>query len=493
MLFNSLQFLIFFPVVTTLYFLFPHRYRWLLLLVASGVFYGAFIPSYLFIFVVIILVDYGAGILIECSASRRRKLFLLLSIISNLSLLGFFKYYNFFAENLTGLMQFLHWNYSLVTLSIILPIGLSFHTFQAMSYTIEVYRGRQKAERHLGIYALYVMFFPQLVAGPIERPQNLLHQFYEKHFFEYQRVVSGLKLMLWGLFKKIVIADRAALVVDTIYGHSGDFTGLPLVIASMLFTFQIYYDFSGYTDIARGSAQVLGFTLIRNFNVPFTSTSMTEMWQRWHISLSTWLRDYLYYPIALTWGRSSKIKLHLCLLITFVLIGLWHGANWTFVVFGLLHGLYLIIGSVTYGRRQQIAELTGLAKMPRVRKTLQQLSVFMLMSISLVFFRAPSLTDAVTIIQNMGKNIGAQLLDFEFIRYHLFTKSVAGLDKSGFVVLGFSLALMYCCYYFNKRGNILYAIKEKYVMARWAFYYFLFGYILFFGVFVANSFIYFQF
>src|SRR3989338_8656025 len=186
MLFNSLEFAAFFVVVTTLYFVAPHRMRWLLLLVASGVFYGAFIPSYLFIFVVIILVDYGAGILIECSASRRRKLFLLLSIISNLSLLGFFKYYNFFAENLTGLMQFLHWNYSLDTLSIILPIGLSFHTFQAMSYTIEVYRGRQKAERHLGIYALYVMFFPQLVAGPIERPQNLIHQFYEKHYFDCQ-------------------------------------------------------------------------------------------------------------------------------------------------------------------------------------------------------------------------------------------------------------------------------------------------------------------
>lgn len=257
MLFNSVQFFIFFPVVSVLYFLIPLRHRWAFLLTASAVFYGAFIPSYLLIFVFLVLIDYSAGILIERAEGRRRKLFLLASILSNIGLLGFFKYYNFFAMNLTGLAHFLGWNYSLETLSIALPIGLSFHTFQALAYTIEVYRGRQKAERHLGLYALYVMFFPQLVAGPIERPQNLLHQFREAHLFEYHRVVSGLKLMLLGLFKKMVIADRAALVVDTVYGHAGDVTGLPLVIATVLFAVQIYYDFSGYTDIARGAG--IGF------------------------------------------------------------------------------------------------------------------------------------------------------------------------------------------------------------------------------------------
>ena len=492
MLFNSPDFFVFFAVVTALYFLLPHRARWLMLLLSSCYFYMAFIPAYILILLVTIVVDYYAGILIEQNPTRKR-MWLVLSIIANVGFLAFFKYYNFAAENIAALAQLLHWNYSLPLLAIILPIGLSFHTFQAMSYTIEVYRGRQKAERHFGIYALYVLFFPQLVAGPIERPQNLIHQFYEKHYFEYDRVVSGLKLILWGLFKKMVIADRAAVVVDAIYGNSGDFSGLPLILAAVLFTFQIYYDFSGYTDIARGAARVLGFTLRENFNLPFISTSMAEMWQRWHISLSTWLRDYLYYPLALTWGKKSKFRLHLCLIFTFVLIGVWHGANWTFAIFGLIHGLYLVIGSATYRKRQKIAELIGLTKVPKFRKLVQRFGVFVLMSLSLVFFRAPSLADAVTILQNMPKDIGAQLSNLEFLRYQFFITSVVGLDKVEFVGLGLSLILMYACYRSNKEGSILFTLKEKHIWTRRAFYYFLFGSVLLFGVFASNNFIYFQF
>src|SRR3989344_5456430 len=247
MLFTSTQFFIFFPVVTALYFLLPHRFRWLLLLAASCVFYMAFIPKYILILFFTIIVDYIAEIKIESATGKKRTLYLVMSIAANIGVLAVFKYYNFFLGNLNGLAELIHWNYSLPLLNIILPLGLSFHTFQALAYTIEVYRGNYKAERHLGLYALYVMFYPQLVAGPIERPQHLLPQFREEHTFVYARVLSGLKLMLMGFFKKLVIADQAAFIVNSVYSHPGDYTGLPLIIVTVFFAFQIFCDFSGYT------------------------------------------------------------------------------------------------------------------------------------------------------------------------------------------------------------------------------------------------------
>jgi D-alanyl-lipoteichoic acid acyltransferase DltB (MBOAT superfamily) len=257
MLFNSFSFFVFFPLVTGLYFLLPHRQRWALLLAASCVFYMYFIPKYLLILAFTIVVDYFAGLLIENARGGRRRMCLGLSIIANVGVLALFKYFNFLNENLTALAHFLGWNYSMSTLSLVLPVGLSFHTFQAMSYTIEVYRGNQKAERHFGIYALYVMFYPQLVAGPIERPQNLLPQFRQKHNFNYERVTSGLRLMAWGLFKKTVVADRLALFVNKVYAEPGSFDGPVLVLATLFFAFQIYCDFSGYSEIAIGSARVM--------------------------------------------------------------------------------------------------------------------------------------------------------------------------------------------------------------------------------------------
>ena len=263
MLFNSLHFLLFFPIVTTGYFLCPHRYRWLLLLLASCYFYLVFRPIYILILFFTILVDYFAGLLIEQSQGRRRRLYLIASICANVGVLAIFKYYNFIAHSLESLTSAL--SLSLPTpplLNILLPIGLSFHTFQSLSYTIEVYRGRQRAERFIGIFALYVMFYPQLVAGPIERPQNLLHQFREKHFFDAVRVSAGLQLMLWGFFKKVVIADRLAPFVNTVYDNPHGYTGVSFIVATVCFAFQIYCDFSGYSDIALGSAQVMGFSLM---------------------------------------------------------------------------------------------------------------------------------------------------------------------------------------------------------------------------------------
>ena len=271
MLFNSLQFVLFFIIVTTLYFLIKHKYRWILLLLSSCYFYMAFVPAYILILLFTALVDYFAGIAIEKSDGGRKKFFLVITLIANIGVLGFFKYYNFLNDNIAHLLGSVGLQERLPFLSFILPIGLSFHTFQAMSYTIEIYRGKQKAERKFGMYFLYEMFFPRLVAGPIERPQNLLHQFYEHHEFDPARVSSGLQLMAWGLFKKLVIADRLAMIVNNVYEYPQNFQGISLIIATVFFAFQVYCDFSGYTDIAIGAAEVLGIKLMTNINRPYLS------------------------------------------------------------------------------------------------------------------------------------------------------------------------------------------------------------------------------
>ncbi len=298
MLFNSLEFALFFPFVTLLYFVLPHRVRWALLLGASAWFYMAFVPVYILILGFTILVDYVAGLLIENAAGRRRGWYLALSVLANVGVLAVFKYWNFLATNVNDVFLLFDPQIQVPLLALLLPIGLSFHTFQAMSYTIEVYRGTQPAERNLGIYALYVLFYPQLVAGPIERPQNLLHQFREVHQFDADRVFAGLSRMLAGLFKKLVIADRLAIVVNGVYGDPTAYSAGTLLLATWLYAVQIYCDFSGYSDIALGAANVMGFTLMENFDRPYFATSIGDFWRRWHISLSTWFKDYLYVPLG---------------------------------------------------------------------------------------------------------------------------------------------------------------------------------------------------
>jgi alginate O-acetyltransferase complex protein AlgI len=307
MLFNSIDFLIFFPAVTILYFLLPHKFRWSLLLVSSCVFYMFFIPKYIIILAFTITIDYFAGIFLEKIKEDKRRIFLIISIISNIGILFVFKYFNFFNFNIHKVAEFLHWNYSFEGLKIILPIGLSFHTFQSLSYIIEIYIGKQKAEKNFGIFALYVMFYPQLVAGPIERPQNVLHQFHEKHSFDFEQLVDGLKIILWGLFKKVVIADRLSLFVNQVYGNPESHKGIQFIIATIFFGFQIYCDFSGYSDIAIGSAKVMGFKLMVNFNRPYLSKSISEFWTRWHISLSSWFRDYVYIPLGGNRAARSRV------------------------------------------------------------------------------------------------------------------------------------------------------------------------------------------
>ncbi len=478
MLFNSLSFLIFFPVTTALYFLLPHKFRWALLLLASCIFYMAFIPRYILVLFFIILLDYVAAFLIHGASGRKRKLWLTLSIISNVGLLAFFKYYGFAVANVEALAGFLGWNYSLPALAFVLPLGLSFHTFQAMSYTIEVYRGNQKPERHLGIYALYVLFYPQLVAGPIERPQNLIHQFYERHDFDYNRVTDGLKLMLWGLFKKMVIADKAAIFVDIVYNNVQSYQGVSLWVATILFAFQIYCDFSGYSDIAIGSAQVLGIKLMDNFNRPYFSKSIAEFWKRWHISLSTWFKDYLY--ISLGGNRVSKLRWYLNIAIVFLVSGLWHGADWKFVIWGVLHGFYQIFGIWTNDFREKL-RLALFSAVPFLSKIMRAGITFSLVCFAWIFFRAQNIRDAFYVIENLFSGV--------ITRETLFL----GQPTTRVAMLLAAIIFMETVHLIQRHGSIRHMLQAKPVYVRYGIYMVLFWSIIFLGQFGEKSFIYFVF
>jgi alginate O-acetyltransferase complex protein AlgI len=475
MLFNSFHFLIFFIVVSALYFLIPHPKRWILLLVASCYFYMAFVPIYILILGFTIVVDYFAGILIENAAGKRRKLLLVASLVANIGVLFVFKYYNFINQAFSHLMGSFNLSSPIPYLSLILPIGLSFHTFQAMSYTIEVYRGNQKAERHFGIYSLYVMFYPQLVAGPIERPQNLLHQFREKFDFNYDRVTSGLRLMGWGLFKKAVIADPT--------NHSG----LSLMIATIFFAFQIFCDFSGYSDMAIGAARVMGFKLMTNFNKPYQSKSVHEFWKRWHISLSTWFRDYLY--ITLGGNRVSISRWYLNLFIVFLISGLWHGASWTFVIWGALHGFYMIFALLTQSHKERFVRIFKLKKIP----ILSVLATFILIDFAWIFFRANNVHTAFYIIKSILSSIPdlfSKILHHQKIFVHL---NLGPLTKLELVFGVFLIVFMETVHYLGNKVNISEMFLRKPAFIRWMVYYGVIFTILFFGVFQNRQFIYFQF
>lgn len=398
MLFNSLQFIVYFIVVTFAYFLLPHKYRWLLLLLASCYFYMAFVPVYILILGFTIVIDYFAGILLEEKKGKTRKIYLIASLCANIGVLAVFKYYNFFNHNVDKFYGLFDASTPLPYLSILLPIGLSFHTFQAMSYTIEVYRGNQKAERNFGIYSLYVMFYPQLVAGPIERPQNLLHQFYEKHSYDFERIKSGLMMIAFGMFKKVVIADRISIAVDHVYSTSGNQNSLTLIIATVLYAIQIYCDFSGYSEIAVGTAKVMGFTLMDNFRAPYFSKSIAEFWKRWHISLSTWFKDYLYVPLG---GNRVPIpRWFFNLFIVFLVSGLWHGANWTFIIWGALHGIYLIVAII---KDKYFGGIKGKFDKFFLMPYLKILVTFILVDFAWIFFRANSFSHAIEIIKGIFK------------------------------------------------------------------------------------------
>ena len=393
MLFNSLEFLIFFPVVTLIYYFLPHHVRWIHLLLSSCIFYMFFIPLYILILLLTILVDYYAGIWIERSDDKRKKKYLVLSIISTCLILFIFKYTDFFYSNVQSLSHLLGFNYPQKTMHIILPIGLSFHTFQSLSYVIEVYKGRQRAERHFGFYALYVMFYPQLVSGPIERPQNLLLQLKQVKSFELSNLIRGMRLILFGLFVKMAVADNLGYYIDQIYDNPDRYNSESVITGLLFYSFQIYGDFFGYSTIALGCALCMGFTLMDNFKNPYFSKSFTEFWQRWHISLSTWFRDYVYIPLG---GNKVSWKFWLLnILIVFALSGFWHGASWTFVIWGLLHGIVYISEKAISKFKNKIVILS--LRWQRIQDPFRVILTFILVSILWILFRARN-TDQVSAI-----------------------------------------------------------------------------------------------
>jgi D-alanyl-lipoteichoic acid acyltransferase DltB (MBOAT superfamily) len=449
----------------------------------------AFVPKYILILFFLITVDFFAAKEIAKREGEERKKFLWLSISINLGILFFFKYFNFFNANIAELVSFFHWNYSPTLLKIALPLGLSFHVFQSLSYVIEVYRRKYPAEKNFLTYALYVMFFPQLVAGPIERPQNLLPQFANPQEWDEKSARHGLERMLWGFFKKLVIADQIALIVDRLFENLPA-DGPSLILIAVLFSYQLYCDFSGYSDIAIGSAQVLGFRLTENFIRPFASRSIAEFWRRWHISLGNWLRDYLYYPLALSFGKSSKLKLHFCLFITLVLIGLWHGANWTFVIMGALHGTYLIFGSITEKYRQKFSEHIGLSKFPKIKHFFQTIIVFLLVSFSFIFFRAENVGQAMSFVSHLGSGF-ENIFNINYLHYKLFR----GLRLGTFwpIVIFLAILFMETIQYFQEKKNTLYIFEEKPKIIWYGWQYLLIFVIVFLGYFGEQAFIYFQF
>jgi D-alanyl-lipoteichoic acid acyltransferase DltB (MBOAT superfamily) len=479
MLFNSLEFAIFFPLVTGVFFLLPQRWRVHWLLAASCVFYMAFIPAYILILLVTILIDYSAGIYLEKVEGKQRKWLLWASILSTCTVLFIFKYFGFFTGSFVGLASLIGWHLSRPVIDIILPIGLSFHTFQSLSYVVEVYRGNQKAEKNFIVYSTYVMFFPQLVAGPIERPQNLLHQFREWHEFNYSNVTEGLKRMAWGFFKKLVVADRLALYVNDVYASPRNHNGLQLSVATVFFAYQIYCDFSGYSDIALGAAQVLGFRLMENFRTPYYSLSTSEFWRRWHISLSTWFKDYLYVPLG---GNRVSEKRHILnLLITFSVSGLWHGANWTYVIWGALNGVYLIAGYRTKELRNRVFGALGLGEETTVRKAIMLASTFILTCFAWIVFRARNIGDAAYVFTHLASKWDFHQLSTDQFLLRQFPVAVVSI---------FALEIGQ---YLSGTSPVPRIGGKMPMTARWALYACFVMAVLMLGVYKQMQFIYFQF
>ena len=475
MLFNSFEFVVFFIVVTLLYFNLPYKVRWAFLLAASCFFYMFFMPIYIFILFFTIFIDYFAGIWIEGQHDpKKRKLYLGLSIAANIGVLAIFKYYNFLNGNISGLLELFGVHNPIPYLNILLPIGLSFHTFQAMSYTLEVYRGNQKAERNFGIYALYVMFYPQLVAGPIERPQNIIYQFYEKHDFDYEMVSSGLRLMLWGLIKKIVIADRLAIYVNAVYSNLHAYHGFPILWAVLFFAVQVYCDFSGYSDIAIGAARVMGFRLMINFTYPLLSRNLTELWRTWHISLTSWFADYLYKPFVTEhrdWGKTAVVA---GIMMTFLLSGLWHGASWTFVIFGAVNGIGLVYDVLTQKQRKKVSR-----KIPSyIYNPVSIVLTIFYFSFCTIFFRSKDFHDAWYVISHIF------LFDRNIIGVPVFT-------QVSFLLCFAVIAFSFIADYILKEGLFAEQLGKRSV--KYALNFMGLVLLLMFAIFEQQSFVYFQF
>ena len=492
MLFNSLAFVVFFPIAVGVYYLTPHRWRWAWLLAASYFFYGWWRPEYLALIVASTLVDYAMGLQMGRQATKEaRKPYLWVSLAANLGLLGTFKYLGFFGETYAAFMGYLARDAALSVPDLVLPVGISFYTFQTLSYSVDVYRGHKEPERHLGIFALYVTFFPQLVAGPIERSRRLLPQFHKAHAFDVEMVSSGLRLMLWGFFIKCVVADRLAPYVDVVFAEPEAYAGLAVWGAFLAFVWQIYGDFAGYSLIAIGAARVMGFRLMDNFRRPYFSASIAELWRRWHISLMSWFRDYLYAPLG--GGKKGPVRGAINILIVFTVSGLWHGAAWTFVLFGFMHGVFLVVGRQTQALRNRLwARLTPEVEavaargvtVPGIRRVLGIALTFFLWTIGTGLFRGQSLSDALLLTQRL----------FVVPEGTFTSLRLPGFDTVDLLLMGLFVGVHLFVDVLEERGKPLdERLAALPLVPRWALYIGISLVLILFGSYGAVPFVYFQF
>jgi D-alanyl-lipoteichoic acid acyltransferase DltB (MBOAT superfamily) len=482
MLFNSLDFAIFFPLVFIFYWIVSKNLtaRNVLILVSSYVFYGWWDWRFLSLIIISSLIDYFVGKKIyDTDSKRKKRQLLLVSLVVNLGFLLYFKYANFFIDTFVDSFALFGKELEVSTLNIILPVGISFYTFQTLSYTIDIYRGQLKPTTNPLAFFSFVAFFPQLVAGPIERASHLLPQFYKTYKFNYGQVKSGLLLMAFGLFKKMVIADRAAILVNQVYNNPSDYHGYEVVIATVLFAFQIYCDFSGYSDIAIGAARTMGFDLMKNFDSPYFSKSITEFWRRWHISLSTWFRDYVYIPLG--GSRKGKYRTYFNLFAVFLISGLWHGAAMTFVIWGAIHGTIIVIEKALGGLRQKMFTRKGhpLSYLIGIPIT------FTIVCFAWIFFRANSFMDAKTIVKQASESVPSINSIYDL-----------GLPNHEFKLLFVAILLLLLFEIIHKRFNALKVLNKIILPVRWVAYLLIVFSVLIFGIYgedTLQEFIYFQF
>lgn len=490
MLFNSVDFLVFFPVVACGIFILPVKIRNLFLLCRSLYFYMSWEPKYILLIGFSIIVTYFGGIFIDRFSQqgnlKLKKATLTAAVLSNLAVLFVFKYYDFFARNVNSALGGL--GVKLPFLKVLLPVGISFFTFQVMGYVIDVYEGKLPPEKNLVNYALFISFFPQLVAGPIERATNLLPQFYKSHKFSYNRVTDGLVLMAWGFFKKLVVADSIAVIVNTVYNDVTSYTGLQMLVATVLFAFQIYGDFSGYSDIARGAAKVLGYNLMANFNRPYISKSFTEFWARWHISLSGWFQDYIFQPIV--WhSKNPAVAAYYAIFTVFVVSGFWHGADWTYVVWGLLHAFFRMSEIYTKKAKKKFYKKLCVNTKGKGYGAFKIITTFSLVCFTYIFFRANTMRDALYVVSHMFSDIS---LVFSGGYFYTALENIGFFSSNG-VALVLCILFMLAVEKWADGTTVPDRINRCAAPVRWGFYYTVITLIIFFGWFGQSQFIYFQF
>jgi alginate O-acetyltransferase complex protein AlgI len=483
MIFNSFGYLVFLPITILIYYLLPFRFRWVLLLAASYFFYLIWRVEFVLVLITATVVSYFSALKMgQIPNKKQRRNYLIFSIIINLGMLGFFKYLGFFTGIVNEVAGITGSGYSVPYFRILLPIGISFYIFQTIGYTVDVYRGVIKPEKNAGVYALFVSFFPLVLAGPIERGRRLIPQFHIEHTFDPHMITSGLRLILWGMFKKIVIADRLSIFVQPVFNEPGYFHGLEIVFAIILKMMQVYADFSGYTDIAIGSARLLGFKLSPNFNRPFSAQSIAAFWGRWHISLTSWLRDYVYFSLPFKYhGKTVNWRLNLNLLITFLLVGFWHGPYWNFIIFGLLHGSFMVLANISKPVVSNVTRISGLIKFPGLIKWLNISATFLLVCSTGFFFGQHPLHDSLLMIRNMA--------NFS----HSYTAILPLLKNNDFLLSILLVIFMLWFEYQIAVKSFASKFLSKPIIIRYSGYLLMLFFLLALGVFSSQKFLYLQF